>query len=165
MKKSQIDIIESRISDWDSLRRLRATWEFLGQSVVFTNGCFDILHLGHIDYLSKAADLGDFLVIGLNSDESVKRIKGEGRPVNDEKARALTLAALKFVNFVVLFDQDTPYELIKIARPTILVKGADYSENEIVGADIVKENGGEVVTLDLVPGYSTSGIIEKVKGL
>lgn len=161
MKKTQIEILESKLFDWESFKRMREVWEFLNHKVVFTNGCFDIIHLGHIDYLAKASDLGDILIVGLNTDDSVRRIKGENRPVNNEKARALVLAALKFVSAVVLFDEDTPYELIKLARPHVLVKGSDYTEETIVGADIVKENGGEIVTIDLVPGFSTSDIIDK----
>lgn len=161
MKKTQIEIIESKIFDWKSFGYQREVWEFLNKKVVFTNGCFDIVHRGHVEYLAKASDYGDILVIGLNTDNSVRRIKGENRPINDEKARAMVLAAFKFVDAIVLFDQDTPYELIKLANPHVLIKGSDYTEETIVGADIVRENGGEVVTIDLVPGYSTSGIIDR----
>ncbi len=156
-----MEILESKLFDWESFKRMREVWEFLDHKVVFTNGCFDIIHRGHIEYLAKASDLGDILIVGLNTDDSVRRIKGENRPVNNENARALVLAALKFVSAVVFFDEDTPYELIKLARPHVLVKGSDYTEETIVGADIVKENGGEIVTVDLVPGYSTSDIIDK----
>ncbi len=131
--------------------------------MVFSNGCFDILHLGHIDYLEKARELGDKLIIGLNNDSSVKDLKGEDRPINDETSRARMLAALSFVDAVVLFAEDTPYELIKKLLPDILVKGNDYLAENIVGADIVVANGGEVKTVALVPGYSTSSIIEKIR--
>lgn len=161
MKKTQMEILQSKLFDPESFKRMREVWEFLDHKVVFTNGCFDIIHRGHIEYLAKASDLGDILIVGLNTDESVRRIKGENRPVNDERARSMVLAALKFVDAVVLFNEDTPYELIKLARPNVLVKGSDYTEDTIVGADIVKENGGEIVTIDLVPGYSTSDIIDK----
>jgi len=161
MKKTQTEILESKLFDWESFKRMREVWGFLNHKVVFTNGCFDIIHRGHIEYLAKASDLGDILIVGLNTDESVRRIKGENRPINDENARSLVLAALKFVDAVVLFNEDTPYELIKLAKPHVLVKGSDYTEDTIVGADIVKENGGEIVTMDLVPGYSTSDIIDK----
>jgi len=137
-----------------------AMWRFQMRKIVFTNGCFDVLHRGHIEYLSKARDLGDMLIIGLNTDDSVKRIKGEGRPVQDQASRALILASLRFVEAVILFDEDTPYDLISMIKPDVLVKGGDYSEETIVGADIVKENGGEVVTIPLVEGYSTSGLIK-----
>ena len=134
-------------------------WRAQGLKVVFTNGCFDILHRGHVEYLSKASDMGDVLVVGLNTDASVKRLKGEGRPVNDEQARALVLASLACVDAVVLFDEDTPYELIKTVRPDVLVKGADYKPEEIVGYDIVTSYGGQVETVPLVEGYSTTSII------
>ena len=134
-----------------------------GLKIVFTNGCFDILHRGHVEYLSKAADMGDVLVVGLNTDASVKRLKGEGRPVNNEEARALVLASLSFVDAVVLFDEETPYELIKVVRPDVLVKGADYKPEEIVGYDIVTFYGGKVETVPLVEGYSTTSIISNLK--
>ncbi|MDX9905167.1 MAG: D-glycero-beta-D-manno-heptose 1-phosphate adenylyltransferase [Bacteroidales bacterium] len=139
-----------------------ALWRFQSQTIVFTNGCFDILHRGHIEYLSAAADLGNILIIGLNTDASVKRLKGEGRPVQDETARALALASLRFVTAVVLFDEDTPYELIKSVQPDVLVKGGDYTEDTIVGADIVRACGGKVVTIPLTEGYSTSGILNSL---
>lgn len=130
---------------------------------VFTNGCFDILHRGHVEYLSRAADMGERLVIGLNTDSSVSRLKGPGRPINDESARAMVLAALSFVDAVVLFDEDTPYELITLLRPDVLVKGSDYSMDQIVGADIVLAGGGRVETLDFIPGYSTTAIEERIR--
>jgi rfaE bifunctional protein nucleotidyltransferase chain/domain len=146
----------------DDLGRLVAYWNFKNQKIVFTNGCFDILHRGHIDYLAKAADLGNALVIGLNTDASVSRLKGAGRPVQDQEGRALVLAALSFVNAVVLFDEDTPFELIKAVQPDVLVKGSDYKTDDIVGADIVKAKDGSVQTLDFLDGYSTSGIIRRL---
>lgn len=159
----KIDHIQSRIIDLPSLERMLAIWRFRGETIVFTNGCFDVLHLGHIDYLAKAADLGDVLIIGLNSDDSVRRLKGENRPVNSESARALVLASLRFVTAVVLFGEDTPYELIRTVQPDVLVKGGDYRTDEIVGYDIVTARGGRVVTLDFLPGYSTSHLIEKIR--
>jgi len=149
--------------DITRLKRSLAFWKFRDLKIVFTNGCFDILHLGHIDYLSKAADLGKILIIGLNTDDSVKRIKGNGRPLNNENARAITLATFGFVNAVILFNEDTPYELIEIIRPDILVKGGDYEPEKIIGCDIVKETGGEIVTIGILKGYSTSLLIEKIK--
>jgi len=144
--------------------RQLAVWRFHENKIVFTNGCFDLLHLGHIDYLARAASEGTLLIVGLNSDESVKRIKGDSRPITDEKSRAMTLAALGFVGAVVIFDQDTPAALIKQVQPDILVKGKDYEPKDIVGADIVEKKGGEVITIDLVEGYSTSAIIDKIRG-
>ena len=138
-------------------------WRFKDDKIVFTNGCFDILHRGHIEYLAKAASLGTKLVIGLNTDASVKRLKGDSRPINDENARALLLASLVFVNKVILFDTDTPRDLIDFVQPDVLVKGGDYKPEEIVGYDIVKAKGGEIVTLDFVEGYSTTSLIEKMK--
>lgn len=138
-------------------------WRFKDDKIVFTNGCFDILHRGHIEYLAKAASLGTKLVIGLNTDASVKRLKGDSRPVNDENARALLLASLVFVDKVILFDTDTPRDLIDFVQPDVLVKGGDYKPEEIVGYDIVKAKGGEIVTLDFVEGYSTTSLIEKMK--
>ena len=134
-------------------------YHWQGLKIVFTNGCFDLLHRGHVEYLSKAADMGDVLVVGLNTDASVKRLKGEGRPVNNEEARALVLASLSFVDAVVLFDEDTPYELIKAVHPDVLVKGADYKVEDIVGYDIVTSYGGTVTTVPLVEGYSTTQLL------
>lgn len=142
---------------------LMDVWKYMGLKTVFTNGCFDIIHFGHIDYLARAASLGGKLVIGLNTDASVSKLKGPNRPVQDEKSRALILAALQFVDAVILFDEETPKELISFLIPDILVKGSDYSIDQIVGADVVLNNGGRVETMDFVPGYSTSKIIEKIK--
>jgi len=164
LEMKKIDVIQSKIiSNVDDLKRKIAYWRFHENRIVFTNGCFDILHRGHIDYLAKAADHGNALIVGLNTDNSVSRIKGSKRPVQDEHSRALILAALHFVDVVVLFDEDTPYELIKMVQPDVLVKGSDYKASDIVGYDIVTERGGEVVTIDFLDGFSTSGIIEKIK--
>jgi D-glycero-beta-D-manno-heptose 1-phosphate adenylyltransferase len=159
----KMEIIQSKIIDMDQLGPKLAYWNFKNQKIVFTNGCFDILHRGHIEYLAQAASLGDILIIGLNTDNSVKRLKGLTRPVQDQYARALILASLQFVNAVVFFDEETPYELIKKVQPDILIKGSDYKIEDIVGYDIVKKKGGEVKTIDFIPGYSTSSIIEKLK--
>lgn len=140
-----------------------AQWHRDGLKVVFTNGCFDIVHLGHIDYLEKARHLGDKLVLGLNTDASVSRIKGPLRPVVNEYARARLMAALSFVDVVTLFDEPTPKELIETVRPDMLVKGDDYTVDNIVGADFVLANGGSVQTISLVKGYSTTALIERIK--
>jgi rfaE bifunctional protein nucleotidyltransferase chain/domain len=140
-------------------------WKLQGQTIVFTNGCFDILHIGHVDYLEKARNLGDKLVLGLNTDHSIRRIKGETRPIVEENARARVIAALGFVDAVVLFDEDTPLRLIQTIKPDILVKGDDYTIKNIIGADFVIENGGKVETIPLVKGFSTSNIIEKIKSI
>jgi rfaE bifunctional protein nucleotidyltransferase chain/domain len=134
-----------------------------GKNIVFSNGCFDILHAGHVDYLEKAREKGDFLVVGLNTDASVKRIKGEDRPINPENSRARVLAGLGFTDMVILFDEDTTIELIKAIRPDILVKGKDYDISNIVGADIVLGYGGKVETIELTKGLSTSNVIDKIK--
>lgn len=140
-----------------------AEWKGKGQRVVFTNGCFDILHLGHIDYLEKAKNLGDRLIIGLNSDQSVGLFKGPERPIQDQQSRARILAALQFTDLIVFFDEDTPLTLISELLPDVLVKGSDYLAENIVGAEVVKNNGGVVKTIDFVPGYSTTRIVEKIK--
>jgi rfaE bifunctional protein nucleotidyltransferase chain/domain len=155
-------LIKSKIVTGIDLMRLLSIYRFKNQKIVFTNGCFDLIHLGHVKYLSQAADLGNILIVGLNSDSSVIKIKGHGRPVLDQESRALTLAAFSFVNNIVLFDEETPYKLIKQIMPDILVKGGDYNPEEIVGYDIVKENGGEIKMLDFIEGYSTSDIIERI---
>ncbi len=138
-------------------------WQNAGNRVVFTNGCFDLIHLGHVDYLEKARMLGDKLVLGLNSDDSVSRFKGPERPLQDQVSRARVLAAMQFVDLVVFFNDDTPLNLISALLPDILVKGSDYLADNIVGADVVKKNGGVVKTIDFVPGYSTTRIVEKIK--
>ena len=133
------------------------------QKIVFTNGCFDILHCGHATYLAQARQMGDLLVVGLNSDASVRRLKGPDRPVNDEQSRALLLAALEMVDYVVLFEEDTPYNLILKVKPDLLVKGGDYDIDNIVGADFVRQRGGEVRTIPFVQGFSSSSIIDHLK--
>ena len=130
--------------------------------LVFTNGCFDILHKGHLHLLSAARGLGDKLIIGLNTDDSVRRLKGENRPVKDQDTRAEILASLVFVDYVILFDEDTPLELIQLVKPDILVKGGDYKAEEIVGYDVVTSNGGHVQTIPFLKGFSSSSLIEKL---
>lgn len=155
-----LEKIYDKILDNKNLEQRLDSWHKEGKKIVFSNGCFDILHRGHVEYLSKAADLGDILVIGLNTDASVKRLKGPSRPVNDEKARAVVLAALEFVDAIIFFEEDTPYNLIKFVMPDILVKGKDYKAEEIVGYDIVTGNGGKVETIELVDGFSTTNILK-----
>ena len=155
----------SKIMDRNAMVQQVKEWQDSGQKVVFTNGCFDLVHLGHVDYLEKAAALGDRLVIGVNSDASVSRLKGESRPILDLDARSRLLAALEFVSGIVAFEEDTPRELIAQLLPDILVKGADYKVEEVEGHKEVLANGGEVLLIELVEGYSTSGIIKKIKAL
>lgn len=154
----------SKIRQLPAAKDSVATWRAGGGKVVFTNGVFDLLHIGHITYLAKAAELGNKLVVGLNSDSSVKRIKGESRPVNSQDSRAAILAALFFVDAVVIFEEDTPLNLIKELMPDVLVKGADYTIENIVGAKEVMANGGEVKTINFVEGHSSTSIIQKIKG-
>jgi len=158
----KLEAISQKIISSEKLDPILAYWKFLNKKVVFTNGCFDILHRGHVVYLAKAASYGDLLIIGLNSDLSVKSIKGPNRPLQDQESRALILASLHFVRHVILFDEDTPYDLIKKIQPDVLVKGADYKPQDIVGYDIITAKGGEIVTIDFVEGYSTTGIIKKM---
>ncbi|HWQ81648.1 MAG TPA: D-glycero-beta-D-manno-heptose 1-phosphate adenylyltransferase [Ignavibacteria bacterium] len=135
------------------------------RNVVFTNGCFDIIHRGHVEYLNEAKSLGDFLVVGLNSDSSVKKLKGSGRPVVGEIDRAFVLSSLKPVDCVIIFGEETPYELIKFVRPDFLVKGGDWKKEDIVGSDIVEGYGGKVISLKFVDSYSSTGLINKIKTL
>ncbi len=155
--------LKNKVFTRDSLIKKVETWRKEKCKIVFTNGCFDLLHLGHVDYLAKAADLGDYLVIGVNTDASVSKLKGPSRPITDEISRMTVLAALESVSAVVLFDEETPYELINILQPDVLVKGADYQIDQIVGADIVLDRGGEIKTIAFVDGYSTSAIEKKIK--
>lgn len=143
--------------------KIRKQLKESGKILVFTNGCFDIIHRGHITYLTEAKKLGDYIIIGLNSDSSVKIIKGESRPVNNETDRAYVLENLKPVDGVIIFEEDTPYNLIDAIKPDILVKGGDWNADEIAGADIVKKNGGKVVVIKYVDNYSTTSTINKLK--
>ena len=157
------DLISRKIYDRESLVRLVAQWRAKGKKIVFTNGVFDILHKGHIFSLSSAAAEADHLVVGLNSDTSVKRLKGESRPVNDQESRALVLASLLMVDAVCVFEEDTPLELINRILPEVLVKGGDYAADQIAGAKEVIAAGGKVVINPIIDGFSTTGIIQKLK--
>ena len=162
------DLIQSKIfrftgKDILRLNRLLAFWRFEDYRIVFTNGCFDLLHPGHVDYLAKSADLGNKLIVGLNSDNSVKNLKAANRPYISEDGRAVVIASMGFVDAVVIFNENTPYELIKTVLPDILVKGSDYKIEDIAGSDIVLKNGGKVLTIDLLQGYSSTALIEKIR--
>ncbi|OYT12411.1 MAG: D-glycero-beta-D-manno-heptose 1-phosphate adenylyltransferase [Bacteroidetes bacterium 4572_112] len=159
---SNYSSIKAKIVDNESLMSLINTWKSNGEKIVFTNGCFDIIHQGHIDYLAKASDLGSKLIIGVNTDRSVSAIKGKHRPIQDEYSRLMILAAMQFVDALILFDEDTPIDLITKIVPNVLVKGSDYKAENIVGYKVVTENGGRVETLDFLEGYSTSGIENKI---
>lgn len=163
MKKPEI--ISQKILKLPELEKRVEQWKFLGKTIVFTNGCFDILHAGHIASLSAAAKEGDLLVVALNADISTKKLKGKDRPVNDEQSRATLLAALLMVDAVVIFEEDTPLKVINAIRPHVLVKGGDYTEEEIVGAKEVKATGGKVIINPIVEGFSSSALAEKISRL
>lgn len=163
MKKPEI--IPSKIYSREELIKAIYRWRFLGKTVSFTNGCFDILHAGHIASLSEAAKEGDILVVGLNTDASTRRLKGNERPVNGENSRALLLASLEIVDAVTLFEEDTPLELIKAVMPDVIVKGGDYTMDQMIGAKEVIANGGRVVINPIVEGFSTTGIIDRIRKL
>ena len=158
-----VSYIPEKIFDLAGLGHQLKRWRLLGKKIVFTNGVFDILHEGHIASLSQAASLGHILIIGVNTDDSVKRLKGPARPVNNENSRALLLASLLITDAIILFEEDTPFNLITTILPDILVKGGDYSLDNIVGAKEVMANGGEVKIVPILQGFSTTGIIEKMK--
>jgi rfaE bifunctional protein nucleotidyltransferase chain/domain len=161
---NSLEKINSKIiRDWDLLPGILLQWKNANRKIIFTNGCFDIIHRGHIELLSKAADMGNKLIVALNTDASVQRLKGAGRPMQDETSRALIMAGFGFVDLVVLFEQDTPYELLNLVKPDVLVKGGDYKAEEIVGYDMVTNNKGQVVTINFLEGYSTSSIVTKMK--
>ncbi|WP_207428475.1 D-glycero-beta-D-manno-heptose 1-phosphate adenylyltransferase [Pedobacter sp. SYSU D00535] len=160
---NKLQIAENKIMSLDQILRMVNIWRLKDQKIVFTNGCFDLLHLGHVDYLAKAADLGTKLIVGLNTDESTSRLKGPHRPITDQNSRSKILSSFFFIDAVVLFNEPTPLELITAIKPDILVKGADYTIDRIVGADFVLANGGEVQTISYIDGYSTSAIESKIK--
>ena len=160
---SHLNKINSKIFSLDDLKNQVNAWKQAGEEVVFTNGCFDIIHRGHIEVLAQTADLGDRLIIGLNSDSSIQKLKGEDRPIIDEQARAILLAALSFVDAVILFPEDTPINLISTLLPDVLAKGGDYEIETIVGHEIVQNNGGEVILVPFVDGFSSTIIIDKIK--
>jgi len=155
--------IINKIHTSESLSEVLKLWNEANEKIVFTNGCFDLIHRGHVDYLSKAADLGTKLIIGVNTDASTNKLKGNNRPIQDEYSRQFILAGFEFVDAVILFDEQTPYELIKLIQPDVLVKGSDYQPENIVGYDIVKAKKGEIQTIDFLPGFSTSLIEKKIK--
>lgn len=159
------DIIQKKIYTRGDLIKEVGRWKFMKKQIAFTNGCFDILHEGHIFSLSQAAKEGDFLIVGINADASTKRLKGPSRPVNNEHSRSLLIAALIMVDAVVIFEEDTPLELIKALMPDTIVKGGDYTVEQIVGAKEVIANGGRVVINPIIQGFSTTGIIEKINRL
>ena len=164
MSYSALENTKAKIHTLETLSKLLALWRFKQEKVVFTNGCFDILHRGHVEYLIQAAEKGDQLIVGLNSDASVKRQnKGSGRPIQDQNSRAMILASLHCVDAVVVFDEETPYSLIELIKPNVLVKGGDWDKSKIVGADVVSQTGGAVEVIPFLEGYSTTSIEQKIK--
>lgn len=157
--------IQNKVYDREQLARQCNIWRSLGRKIVFTNGCFDILHHGHLQLIATAANMGNVLVVGLNTDNSVKKLKGEGRPVVHEQDRLFQMASLLCTDAVCLFDQDTPEELIKMVRPDVLVKGGDYTIDTIVGTGFIQSYGGRVEIVPFVAGYSTSALIDNIKKL
>jgi rfaE bifunctional protein nucleotidyltransferase chain/domain len=160
---SHLKKINNKILTAKKLKNKVNTWRKSAEKIVFTNGCFDIIHKGHIEVLAHTADLGDKLIIGLNSDISIQKIKGKSRPIIQQDSRAILLAALDFVDAIILFSEETPINLIKLLKPDILAKGGDYKINEIVGHEIVKKNGGKVILVPFVDGFSSTDIITKIK--
>jgi len=160
---SNLKNIKSKIYSLSDLKIQSDKWKENGEKIVFTNGCFDLLHRGHIEVLANTADLGDKLIIGLNSDSSIKELKGENRPIMDEISRAILLASLQFVDAIVFFSDETPLNLIETLVPDILAKGGDYKVTEISGNEVVLENGGEVILVPFIDGFSSTNIVEKIK--
>ena len=159
MKNFEKKIIKSPLD----LQEIIKTWKKDNQKIVFTNGCFDILHLGHIKILSESKRLGDKLVVGLNNDASVKILKGKSRPVNNSYHRSMMLAALSFVDLIVFFEEETPYNLIKLVLPNVLTKGGDYEEKDVIGGDLILSKGGKINIIPLLPNLSSSKLIRKYK--
>lgn len=162
MSKNSLDLIQSKIFNSESILDQVQQWKSEGFKIVFTNGCFDLLHLGHVHYLAQAATLGDKLILGLNSDASIKRLKGASRPIKDLENRQYILAGLQSIDAVVPFDSDTPFDLIKSILPDFLVKGGDWRPDQIVGGDFVLANGGVVKSLPFIEGHSTTSLVKKI---
>ncbi len=160
---NHFEFVKNKIVAKEIIHEIAKKEHLLHKKIAFTNGCFDLVHRGHIDYLSKARDLAEIVIVGLNTDASVRRLKGPNRPINDEYSRALLIASFLFVDYVVLFEEDTPYQLIQCIEPDVLIKGSDYKAEDIVGYDIVTAKGGHVVTLDFIPGFSTTRIEKKIR--
>jgi len=159
----KLELIKNKIFfEKEQAFNLLQTWRFKEEKIVFTNGCFDLVHRGHLEYLASAASMGNKMILGLNTDASVQKLKGSDRPINDEYSRALLLASLGYIDMIIFFGEQTPYELINFVQPDILVKGSDYNAEDIVGYDIVKGKGGEIKTLDFIEGFSSTGIINKI---
>ena len=163
ISSTNFEKVNEKIKTWENLKEAVDQWKADGEKIVFTNGCFDLLHYGHVHYLAGARDLGDRLIVGLNSGNSVSKLKGPHRPINNEATRLHVLASLFFVDALSIFDQETPYELIKLLQPDVLVKGGDWLPHQIIGSDLVLAKGGEVKSLSFVDGYSTTKIEQKIR--
>ena len=159
----KLNKLKAKIFNIKDLSEIISKWRLNGDKIVFTNGCFDLIHLGHLEILARSADLGDKLIVGINSDVSIKKIKGNSRPIIEEDSRAKQLAAIEFIDAVILFNEDTPYNLINILKPDVLTKGGDYKKNDIIGNELINKEQGEVVIIPLTQGYSTTSILEKIK--
>ena len=159
----KLNKLKAKIFNIKNLSQIINEWRLNGDKIVFTNGCFDLIHLGHLEILARSADLGDKLIVGINSDMSIKKIKGNSRPIIEEDSRAKQLAAIEFIDAVILFNEDTPYNLINILKPDVLTKGGDYKKNDIIGNELINKEQGEVVIIPLTQGYSTTSILEKIK--
>ena len=159
----KLNKLKAKILNIKDLAKIINEWRLNGDKIVFTNGCFDLIHLGHLEILARSADLGDKLIVGINSDVSIKKIKGNSRPIIEEDSRAKQLAAIEFIDAVILFNEDTPYDLINILKPDVLTKGGDYKKNDIVGNQLINKEQGKVVVIPLTQGYSTTSILEKIK--
>lgn len=160
--QNKLEIIQSKIYTLETLERLVHQWHMMSRKIVFTNGCFDIMHQGHNTYLLQAAEYGNKLIVAVNSNDSVRKLKGDKRPIIDQYSRALNLACHAYIDAVIIFEEDTPLHLIETIQPHVLIKGGDYTEETIVGAKEVKENGGEVVIIPLLEGFSSTNVIDKI---
>ena len=158
-----LERVKNKIFNKNNLLKKLEIWRSANKKIVFTNGCFDLIHLGHIEVLARSADLGDILIIGVNTDSSIKELKGNNRPIIEEDSRAQQLASLEFVDAVILFNEQTPLELIKVIKPNIITKGGDYNSEQVVGKEITIKNDGEVIIIPLTQGYSTTSILDKIK--
>ena len=155
--------IKSKIYTLPDLVEQSKIWRDKGEKIVFTNGCFDLVHRGHVEVLANTADLGDRLIVGLNSDSSIEKLKGKNRPIIDEMSRAILLASLQFIDAIILFSEDTPHQVIETIVPDILAKGGDYKVREIAGHEVVIENGGSVILVPFIDGFSSTNIVDKIK--
>lgn len=158
-----LERVKNKIFNKNNLLEKLQIWRSVNKKIVFTNGCFDLIHLGHIEVLARSADLGDILIIGVNTDSSIKELKGNNRPIIEENSRVQQLASLEFVDAVILFNEQTPLELIKVIKPNVITKGGDYNSEQVVGNEIAVKNEGEVIIIPLTQGYSTTSILDKIK--